>query len=66
MLFQVLLNSQFFPRYSDLSHGSEETLWVEESRHPERYWSPVEAPRVELVISLYQLRKPETYCTGIP
>ncbi len=49
-----------------LFHGGEEALWVEKSSHPERIWTAIEAPAVELSVSLYKLGKPETQCTGVP
>ena len=35
-----------------LSHGSQETLRVEEPGHPEHVWSTVKAPAPELRVSL--------------
>ena len=46
--------------FTDLSHGSKETLRVEEASHPEHIGSTIETPRVELRVLLYQLREPET------
>ena len=49
-------------RRTDLSHGGEEALWVEEAGHPEGVGSTVKAPRVELVVALDHLREPEAEC----
>lgn len=49
-----------------LSHGSEESLWVEESCHPERVGAAVEAPGVELCVAFNQLREPETQRARVP
>ena len=50
----------------DLSHGCEESLSVEESGHPECDGSSIEAPGVELAVSVNQLGEPEPKGTGIP
>ena len=49
-----------------LSHGGEEALRVEEARHPEGVGTAVEAPAVELVVSLDQLREPEAQRARVP
>lgn len=50
----------------DLSHCCKESLSVEESSHPERNRSAIEAPGMELAISVNQLCEPEPKGTGIP
>ena len=49
-----------------LSHSSKESLCVEESSHPESVRSALETPGRELVVTLHQLREPETKGTGVP
>ena len=44
---------------SYLSHGCEESLRVEESRHPEGVGPPVKAPGVKLLVPVKQLGEPE-------
>ena len=53
-------------RATDLSHGGEESLGVEEAGHPERVGSPIKAPRVELSVAVNQLREPETQRARVP
>lgn len=43
-----------------LFHGSQESLGIEKSCHPEAVRSAVKAPVVELRVPLNQLSKPET------
>lgn len=50
----------------DLSHCCKESLSVEESSHPERNRSAIEAPGMELAVSVNQLCEPEPKGTGIP
>lgn len=50
----------------DLSHCCKESLSVEESSHPESNGSAIEAPGMELAVSVNQLCKPEPKGTGIP
>ena len=49
-----------------LSHSGEETLWVEESRHPEDVGSTLETPGPELAVPLQEIRVPETQGAGVP
>lgn len=50
----------------DLSHCCKESLSVEESSHPESNGSAIEAPGMELAVSVNQLCEPEPKGTGIP
>lgn len=50
----------------DLSHCCKESLSVEESSHPERNRAAIEAPGMELAVSVNQLCEPEPKGTGIP
>ena len=43
-----------------LSHRRQETLRVEEARHPEGLRAALEAPGSELSVTVLQLREPET------
>lgn len=51
---------------TDLSHGGQKSLSVEEARHPESIRSSVKTPRVELRVPFDQLGKPETQRTRFP
>ena len=50
-----------FVRTRDLlPHGGEEARGVEEARHPERVGAAVEEPAGELLVTVQQVREPET------
>ena len=49
-----------------LSHGSEETLRVEEASHPEHIRATVENPGGELSVSFQELREPKPQGRGLP
>ena len=49
-----------------LSHGSQESLRVEESRHPEDVGATAKTPGVELTVAVNQLGEPESQCAGVP
>ena len=51
---------------TDLSHGGEESLRVEEARHPEGLGSAAEQPHLQLRVPLQQLREPETQRARVP
>ena len=49
-----------------LSHGSQETLRVEESGHPENFWTSVENPVMELLVAFDQFGEPEPNSGRLP
>ena len=49
-----------------LSHGREESLWIEESSHPKCFGPALKYPCPELLISLQQLRVPEANGRRVP
>ena len=49
-----------------LSHGRQESLRVEEARHPEYVRPTLEDPREELGVPIEQVREPETERRGLP
>ena len=50
----------------DLSHGGEEPLRVEESRHPEGLRPAAEQPHLQLAVPLEQLGEPESQRARVP
>lgn len=53
-------------QHTNLAHGSQEALCIEEPSHPERVRSTVEAPITELGVAFNQFSKPETQCARVP
>ena len=49
-----------------LSHGGEESLWVEESSHPEDVGATTKTPVVKLMVAVNQLSEPEPQRAGVP
>ena len=49
-----------------LSHGGQETSWVEEASHPETRGTALEEPRRELRVTVEQVGEPETEGGRLP
>ena len=49
-----------------LSHGCQETCWVEEPGHPETVRSALKQPAVELGVTVQQVSEPETKSGRLP
>ena len=49
-----------------LSHGRQESLWVEEASHPEYVRPAFKDPREELAVTVKKVREPEAKGSGLP